>query len=254
MCARPEGGAEAGPEAKPDAGSPARSGMAAELPSGLQRHMLIWLSDQGWREARAVAQPQHLPALLQWQRQDWPAVVRRQDLSAANDEASLGIPLPPDAHTGEKVRVSLRARAGNIRKAAPALALSAALPAPALPPAWREQLAALSRDAGALRMHIYGSLAMQTLTGLPYVGTASDIDLLFQPDSRSQFDAGMALLTHYAEILPLDGEIVFPAGDAVSWKEWRIASASASAKVLVKQLHTVRLSDTAALLATLGDA
>jgi phosphoribosyl-dephospho-CoA transferase len=60
----------------------------------------------------------------------------------------------------------------------------------------------------------------------------------------------MAVLTRHAAHLPLDGEIVFPGGQAVSWQEWRMAIANPS-KVLVKELDSVRLAETASLLALL---
>jgi phosphoribosyl-dephospho-CoA transferase len=49
--------------------------------------------------------------------------------------------------------------------------------------------------------------------------------------------------------LPLDGEIVFPSGDAVAWKEWAGAE-----RVLVKRASAVRLAPVAELLSTLEDA
>jgi phosphoribosyl-dephospho-CoA transferase len=77
------------------------------------------------------------------------------------------------------------------------------------------------------------------------------VDVLFHPASRLQLEEGVALLVRHAERLPLDGEIVFPGGAAVSWKEWQMAMTH-PAKVLVKDLQSVRLVDTASLLATLG--
>jgi phosphoribosyl-dephospho-CoA transferase len=78
------------------------------------------------------------------------------------------------------------------------------------------------------------------------MGPDSDIDLLFFPANRNALDAGLALLERYSAVLPLDGEIVFPSGDAVAWKEWLNAD-----RVMVKDAVTVRLAPTAALLATL---
>ena len=40
-------------------------------------------------------------------------------------------------------------------------------------------------------------------------------------------DAALALLGKHAQRLPLDGEIVFPGGRAVAWKEWAAARAGA---------------------------
>jgi phosphoribosyl-dephospho-CoA transferase len=50
--------------------------------------------------------------------------------------------------------------------------------------------------------------------------------------------------------VPLDGEVVFPGGAAVAWKEWRGAYDSGR-KVLVKTIDEVQLSWPEALLATL---
>lgn len=166
------------------------------------------------------------------------------DGGAGRGDVCLGVPLPPDAD-GVKVRIPLRASAGHIARTSAPLDLRAALPAAG---PWREGLAKLAGAAPSLR--VFGSLAMQSLTGLHYVSPASDIDLLFHPASAGQLDEVIALLAHHAAELPLDGEIVFPGGAAVSWKEWLMATRH-PAKVMVKELGAVRLADTASLLATL---
>jgi phosphoribosyl-dephospho-CoA transferase len=210
----------------------------------LERHTLVWLTADGWHAAIAAALPEHQAAMAQWQSADWPIVVRRLDAEASADEVCLGLPLPPDA-TGLKVRIPLRVPAAHIARTTNAIPLQSALPAAG---DWRANLAALCEEAPGLR--IFGSLAMQTLTGLRYVSPSSDVDLLFHPTSQQQLEYGVALLARHAERLPLDGEIVFPGGAAVSWKEWRMAMAH-PAKVMVKELRSVRLADTASLLATL---
>ena len=228
---------------------PHKSESASRAP-GFERHMLIWLEEDGWRAVQHAARKEHRPALKLWEGQDWPAVVRRMEIGTRDDEICLGLPLPPDEDTGEKVRISLRAHVGHISKAAPAVDLRAALRSSG---PWRERLTALEQDAAGMGLRVYGSLAMQALTGLLYVSPASDVDVLFHPTSHKQLDVGMALLSRHAAHLPLDGEIVFPGGQAVSWKEWRMAMAH-PAKVIVKELQSVRLADTASLLATLEDA
>jgi phosphoribosyl-dephospho-CoA transferase len=215
-------------------------------PKDFERHMLVWLNQAGWRAAGA-AQPQHKTALLQWAAQDLPVVVRRMDANLGDDVVCLGLPLPPDAD-GRKVRIALSARLDDVEKVSRAVVLRSSLRAAG---PWRERLSALCDEAEALDLRVFGSLAMQALTGLTYVSPASDVDLLFQPTCRQQLDDGVALLARHAQHLPLDGEIVFPDGGAVSWKEWRMAMTH-PAKVLVKEMHTVRLADTASLLATLA--
>jgi phosphoribosyl-dephospho-CoA transferase len=224
--------------------------MYVQPESGFERHMLVWLGEDGWRAVQRAAREQHKPALKLWEGQDWPAVVRRMDIDARDDEVCLGLPLPPDEDSGEKVRVSIRAQVAHISRAAPAVDLRAALRSSG---PWRERLAALDIDAAGMGLRVYGSLAMQALTGLLYVSQTSDVDVLFYPASRKQLDDGMEVLSRHATRLPLDGEIVFPGGQAVSWKEWRMAMAH-PAKVIVKELRSVRLADTASLLATLEGA
>lgn len=209
----------------------------------LERHMLAWLTADGWQTAMS-ANPQHTAALALWRQQDWPVVARRLDADATDNEVCLGLPLPPDA-AGAKVRIALRIHAAHIARSSDAILLRSALPASG---GWRDALTALCDEVPDLR--VFGSLAMQTLTGQRYLSPSSDIDLLFKPANHQQLEDGIATLARHAQYLPLDGEIVFPGGAAVSWKEWRIAMAH-PAKVMVKESRAVRLAHTASLLATL---
>lgn len=215
------------------------------------RHELVWLTPAGWDAAPALA-----PC---WQR-EWPAIVRREESDLGTDAGvvCLGIPLPA------RGRLALVASVADVARTAPPLALADVIGA--APPQWLAGLLALQRAAVGLDLRVYGSLAMASLTGLPYLRADSDIDLLLRPATRSQLSAGLALLEHHAQLLPLDGEIVFPSGEAVAWKEWlgahgKLADADAAgtatvtaasgARVLVKSLHALRLADPAQLAAAL---
>lgn len=212
------------------------------------RHDLVWLSADGWNAAAGQALPADADAIELWRRKDWPAIVRRGDAGAAPDIVSLGIALPPD-DAGNKRRVAVRARREHVVRHMPALPLRHAIKA--APAAWRPGLAALSETLPCLRA--YGSLALQALTGSRYLTESSDIDLLAFPSNAVELDAAVGFLSAHAAALPLDGEIVFPNGDAVAWKEWRNA-ASSRARVLVKSIDAVRLADMATLRATLEAA
>jgi phosphoribosyl-dephospho-CoA transferase len=212
-----------------------------------KRHDLVWLKPEGW-EAALAAQPEHAPVLQYWQREKWPAVVRRREPGSDGErEVSLGIALPPDAD-GSKPRVALSALLEHVERSTAPLTLKAARAA--LRPQWRAGYAELERLAAGLDLHVYGSLAWEALTGLPCTTDRSDIDLLLRPVSKQQLHAGLALLGGPAHGLPLDGEIMFPSGQAVSWKEWASAS-TASARVLVKDADSARLAAPEELLATL---
>ncbi|MDB5909930.1 MAG: mdcG [Massilia sp.] len=202
------------------------------------RHELAWLGGAGWQAALARALPGQHAAIEQWWREDWPAIVRRADPGLEPGRVSLGIALP------SRGRVALNAHVSDIARRKSPLALGEATKA--APARWRAALDELAAESDGMAMHVYGSLAMQTLTGQEYMGPDSDIDLLFFPANRGALDAGLALLERYSAVLPLDGEIVFPSGDAVAWKEWLNAD-----RVMVKDAVTVRLAPAAALLATL---
>ena len=212
-----------------------------------KRHDLLWLTPAGWQAALA-SHPVHEAVFSYWRDEAWPVVVRRLDAGAdAEHDVCVGLSLPPDAN-GRKHRIGWRITADAVERGSPPLALKAA--ADALPAHWRSGYALLQQLAVGLDLRVYGSLAWQALTSLQSLTDHSDIDILFRPVSRHQLHAGLALLSGPEHGLPLDGEIMFPHGDAVSWKEWRSAGA-AGARVLVKTMTSVRLADPADLLATL---
>ncbi|MBO9535336.1 malonate decarboxylase holo-[acyl-carrier-protein] synthase [Herbaspirillum sp.] len=223
-----------------------------------ERHHLIWLNEAGWQRARErAADARQREAMEHWRRNRWPVVVRRADADAAPGEICAGIALPPDAQ-GNKPRIALRLQASEVAASrAPFLLRDiAAARLASLPPAWHAPMAQLQQDMAraGIALAVFGSLAWQVATGQPYLRGSSDIDLLFEPASREQLAQGVRLLAYHAMFLPLDGEIVFPGGAAVSWKEWRqvaVKGGDPDNKVLVKTPDAVRLERVGALAAVL---
>ena len=222
-----------------------------------QRHSLVWLTAPGWDQVQASAAGEPVllrEALARWRAADWPLVVRRRLPALAATALALGIALPPQAQTGVKPRIASVVEQRHVRRIQPPLQLSAVLTV--APAHWRAALSALLLEAldGLPPLQVYGSLAWQTITGMHYLTSVSDIDLLVMPATRGELDACLDCLRRHAEVLPLDGEILFPDGAAVSWKEWlgvmRGNSAAASARVLVKRVDRVAMSDCSTLLAT----
>jgi phosphoribosyl-dephospho-CoA transferase len=149
------------------------------------------------------------------------------------------------------VRLGLAVERGHVARASPALALDE-VEAPA---AWHPGLTSLriALRAAGVDCRVFGSLAMQTLTGDRYLSASSDIDLLLRPLDSAQLEAGLALVARHAQSLPLDGEIEFPFGHAVSWKEWLgVGVQHGAARVLAKHLDTVCLKRRDELLAQFG--
>jgi len=218
------------------------------------RHDLVWLTHRGWERVRAGAPQEARGALDAWREAGWPAVVRRAETELAASEVAIGFAMPPRAVDGGKLRVACRVELSDIGRRTRALPLVGALDT--VPPEWREGLARLEQEAAGagLGLAVYGSVALEALTGQHYLRPESDIDLLLRPLSRAQLMAGLDLLAMHAESLPLDGEVVFPDGRAVAWKELRTAFDSApGTRVLAKALERVALVKPEELLATLED-
>jgi phosphoribosyl-dephospho-CoA transferase len=226
------------------------------------RHELIWLTPAAWSAqlaglpdaasvSTAVPAGAARDALLRWRDNDWPLIVRRSEPDAPDDIVCAGLAAPPDAATGARLRIPLRVDASHIVRHERPLPLLAVVHA--APSAWQSAFATLADLAAGYDMRVYGSFALQALTGLPYLRASSDIDIAFYPQDAAQLDAGVTLLATHAAQLPLDGEIIFPSGQAVSWKEWH-ATRDSSARVLVKAASAVHLRTPDALRAELEPA
>jgi phosphoribosyl-dephospho-CoA transferase len=227
------------------------------------RHDLVWLTSRGWERVRAAAPQDAIDALDVWRDGGWPAVVRRADTDLSPSEVAIGFALPPRRDSGAraskggvggKLRVGCRVDLADIGRRTRALPLVGALDA--VPPEWHEGLAALEREAAeaGIGLAVYGSVALEALTGQRYLTPSSDIDLLLRPLSRAQLMAGLELLARHAATLPLDGEVVFADGRAVAWKELCAAFESApGARVLAKGLERIALVPPEELIATLEE-
>lgn len=220
----------------------------------IERHSRVWLSAQGWQHAMRGLPVAPGADAQAWQQAGLPLTGRRADADAGPDEVCLGLSMPPKA-CGSKPRLALRVERAGVERVLPPLELDAV--AAAVPAAWQPAYRALVKNAAsaALPLRVFGSLALQAMTGKAYLTASSDIDLLFYPETASRLTLAIALLDRHAASLPLDGEIVFPHGEAVSWKEWRaVHGACPDARVLVKGRHAVRLASCASLLSTLEPA
>lgn len=202
------------------------------------RHELLWLHADGWNAALSAATPSERWPIARWRDNDWPAVVRRRDIGCGHDEVCAGIALPPDA-IGAKRRIGVRVARSAVRRSQGALPLQCTINS--APAAWRHGLEQLN---AAVPLQVYGSLALQTLTGQGYLRAGSDIDILLRPTTVSDLEHGLRALA--ACPLPLDGEVVFPGGAAVAWKEWH--AAGQGTRVLMKDAASVRLARRAELL------
>jgi phosphoribosyl-dephospho-CoA transferase len=88
---------------------------------------------------------------------------------------------------------------------------------------------------------VYGSFGWQLVTGLGYVHAASDLDLWLTVRSPERADEAVKLL-HAAGApkgLRIDGELLFPGGAGVAWREYASWRAGRARSLLVKRLDGV---------------
>ena len=221
-----------------------------------QRHDLVWLSAQGWEQIRPQIPLAWHSESLRWQYGDWPLVVTRRDHHLPSEQLNLGLVfLQPDGST-QACRVAVSSH--HITGHQPCLALHSILSH--VLPEWQPGLQALhqaGREAG-ITVRVYGLAAWQFLTGLSYLQPDTEIRLLFRPQDQEHLVSGLTILRHFSSSLPLRGEIVFPGGAAVSWREWLISDTVAeslhSQKILMKAFRQQKLVSRYSLLQLLKSA
>ena len=207
--------------------------------SALRRQQLVRLSGAGWtRVLEAPWDPVARSCVGLWAARGLPLVVTRQPPS---HDGRVAAALPAPARYRRR-RLALAVEAGDVTafdEFPLADAAARLLPRLAASP-WRTLLAALA-DAGCAP-RVYGGFGWQALTRMSYVHADSDLDLLLPVDSAAHADAVVRLLADTAWDGPrLDGELLFPDGGAIAWREWRAHRQGHAARVLVKRLHGVAL-------------
>ncbi|MBB3148954.1 phosphoribosyl-dephospho-CoA transferase [Phyllobacterium trifolii] len=212
------------------------------MPEIFPRHTMVKPSPRAW--SALMAQRPDLanePLVAGWVDAGYPLVVRRPLCSDDARKVALGLPLPL---AQGKRRIAVTLDPDDILRADPPPFLSAAvLSAPAC---WHPCIAQLIRLDATTR--VFGSLAWQCLTALPYLSAASDLDLLWYLPPGGDVESLLEGITAIDEtaLMRIDGEIHNAAG-AVQWRELRGAGAGSS--IIVKGLRDVRVVCRADILA-----
>jgi phosphoribosyl-dephospho-CoA transferase len=198
----------------------------------LRRHELVRLTAEGWRRAAAQHRdPQAARCFEHWRAHDLPAVVATQ-AGAPADFISLGLPAPT---AWGRARHAVRVPWSEVRRGLDVF------------PSLGQYGVPLSRELPGIRVH--GSHGWQRLTGLDYVRQHSDLDLLIPVADAEQADESVnALSRRDVDGPPLDGELCFPNGRAVAWREWQAWRAGRVGSVLVRQLRGASLERDASWL------
>jgi len=197
----------------------------------MRRHDLIYVDPPSWRRRiEASAEFGTDPLIVFWADRGWPLVRRRLTPGEAPG-IGLGLPLPPSAG---KRRLSFVLPKGEIVASEPPLLLAAArrsAPAEWLPAL--NDLEELGRQH-SVTVRVFGALAWQALTGLAYLSSRSDLDLLFYIGGSTDTAALTADLSDIESRAPvrIDGELIRQDGKGVNWRELH----AGGAEVLIKTL------------------
>jgi phosphoribosyl-dephospho-CoA transferase len=209
----------------------------------LHRNQLVWLTDAAWLQVHSHAWDLQARAILNhWHTRQLPLVVCRQRVQENAHSISLGLPAPLQ---WERRKLALEVahadieRVGDFPLLTPGL-LGCACAAPLQD--FLHHVAALHVSA-----RVYGSYGWQQLTGLPCVRDGSDLDLLVAVPDMDIAGQIVWLLRGLHLACRVDGELLFPDGQAVAWREFAQLIGGKVEQVLVKHRSGVHLAGMAHL-------
>jgi phosphoribosyl-dephospho-CoA transferase len=213
--------------------------------ASLRRHQLAWLCPAGWEQVLAVPREEPVAAALRdWAARRLPLVVAQQH-GTAPGRVALGWPAPLAAG---RCRVALDLPLGAVAWFDEFPQAPAAVPS--LPRGARSAVQALLAELREVdaRPRVYGSFGWQLLSGLPYVHDASDLDWWIGVQGLAHADAVAGVLEGWRAPAPrIDGELMFPDGAAVSWREYASWRAGRTRGLLVKRIDAVEVVEALAL-------
>jgi phosphoribosyl-dephospho-CoA transferase len=212
------------------------------------RHELLRLAPGFWPQALASGPAiGAAPALRIWADHGWPVMVRQRVAGERAEMVPIGVSLPPFAG---KQRIALAIHEQAVLERSPPPSLWAVRHV--VDRSWMPTLRALVMLGArhAVTPAAIGSLLWQYRTGLRYLSPQSDLGLLWR--AHGGYDLGDLLAGIAAEQqsapMRIDGEIVFPDGTAVNWRELHHALRHGIGEVLVKSLEGIRLMNVAQLM------
>ena len=213
--------------------------------NALQRNELVWLSKFGWQRVLELGCDSEDQSVLQhWAVAQLPLVICRQRGETLPGTVSLGLPAPT---IWNRRKLELECLPGEMERRGlfpslePIAQRNADLRA-------IEDFMATMRSLN-LPIQVYGSFGWQHLTGMDYVRPSSDLDLRVQVPDHAMAQVAARELSALRLPMRVDGELAFPDGSAIAWREYLQWTQGEVDRVLVKSRSTVRLMEREALVA-----
>jgi phosphoribosyl-dephospho-CoA transferase len=204
--------------------------------SPLQRHRVVYCSSAQFDGAFLAGATDDISLASAWIEAGRPLIARMRHENDPAESVALGLPLPLDQ--GKK-RIALAVRPSFVVRIEEPPCLDDVIAV--VPSEWQDRLSMVSDELRphAQSVRVIGSAAWQFLTGLTYLHPRSDIDLVIRVMSGTSLQPVLDGLIK-TDSVPgprLDGEIVLPDGEAVSWREL----CKPAEDILVKTLNGPRV-------------
>ncbi len=199
------------------------------------RNQWVALSDAAWQGLAAAApDAQARDIVAHWQAHSLPLVVCSQPPGLGPETLAVGLPAPL---RWSRRRLALQVALDQVQQHGEFPPLADVLHDDA-----SQALARALAALGAIA-RVYGSHGWQALTAEAYVHAASDIDLQIPVPSFAAACRALPLLQQARLPGRLDGEFVFPQGQAIAWRELAhlLHAGQPAMQVLVKSLDGPRL-------------
>jgi phosphoribosyl-dephospho-CoA transferase len=194
----------------------------------LQRNGLVWLTAPGWdRVLSGDWDAQALGILRHWALMALPLVVCRQRVENFPPTISLGLPAPSvwdrrklalEVMPDEVGRVGWFPSFEQLKRFEQFEQFEQFEPREAFIATINEVRSNAPGFEGSIE--VYGSFGWETLTGMSYVRPSSDLDLRVAVPDRATAAAVARALNALQLPIRVDGELAFPDGSAIAWREY----------------------------------
>lgn len=205
----------------------------------LQRHDLLQVEQSAWEAMLAKrADLRAVPLVEAWIRRGYPIMIRRPATCDSIGDLPAALPLPPSE---KKLRIALSLAAdAKVTKLPPVLLCDTA---DLVSSEWQPAVRALLKLGEKLSIapRVFGALLWESITGLSYLTSRSDLDLLWHVPDEQHTAALVEGLRNLEASSPvrIDGELLLPDDAGVNWREVAISLRDPQRNMLVKTMEGV---------------